>query len=66
MSRRTDLDHFYEMLEAIKEREEGYRRLRECTGRTGWPERGLYFSSRKEKLGRMTIRYAWCEWGPML
>jgi len=43
MSRKTDIDRFYEALEQIKQNEGGFRYLRGCTGSTGWPERGLYF-----------------------
>ncbi len=43
MSRKDDLDHFYEILQDLRERLGGYRPLRDCTGKSGWPERGVYF-----------------------
>ena len=43
MSKRSDIDRFYGLLNLAKEREGGYRLLRDCTARTGWPTRGLYF-----------------------
>lgn len=42
-NRLADLDRFYALLEELRERLGGYRRLAECTGKDGWPERGLYF-----------------------
>ena len=43
MSRRVDLNCLYEMLEDLQQRVRGFRRLHDCTGRSGWPERGVYF-----------------------
>jgi hypothetical protein len=43
MSRREDLNEFYEILGELRERVAGCRRLCECTGKSGWPERGVYF-----------------------
>lgn len=43
MSRHTDLDRFYVLLDRLRERLGGTRLLQACTGRTGWPERGQYF-----------------------
>ncbi len=43
MSRADDLNHFYHSLEQIRGQEGGYRFLRDSTGRSGWPKRGLYF-----------------------
>ena len=43
MSRREDLNKFYEILAELRERVGGCRRLHECTGKSGWPERGVYF-----------------------
>jgi len=38
-----DVDRFYQLLELLRERLSGMRRLSECTGRSDWPERGVYF-----------------------
>lgn len=38
-----DLIRFYEILDMLAERIGGPRILAECTGRMGWPERGVYF-----------------------
>lgn len=43
MSRRDDLNRFYEILNDLQEHIGGYRCLRDCTAKSGWPERGLYF-----------------------
>ena len=43
MSRSEDLNTFYELLGELRERVGGCRRLQECTGKSGWPERGVYF-----------------------
>lgn len=38
-----DLDRFYTLLSRLREQQGGYRYLRDCTARTGWPARGVYF-----------------------
>jgi hypothetical protein len=43
VSRRDDLSRFYEVLSALQKRIGGYRCLRDCTAKSGWPQRGLYF-----------------------
>jgi hypothetical protein len=43
MSRRKDLDTFYKHLRQLRDRVGGFRLLSNCTGKTGWPTRGLYF-----------------------
>jgi hypothetical protein len=43
MSRRVDLNCLYEILDDLRKRIGGCRRLRDCTGKSGWPERGVYF-----------------------
>lgn len=39
----NDLDHIYALLNRLHEQQGGYRYLRDCTSRTGWPARGVYF-----------------------
>jgi len=41
--RRQSLDRFYHLLDTLSEKLGGPRRLRDCSGRDGWPERGVYF-----------------------
>ncbi len=41
--RREDLDRFYHLLDVLSQRLGGPRLLRDCGGRDGWPERGVYF-----------------------
>ena len=41
--RGSDVDRFYQILDELAARLDGPRRLRECTGRSGCPPRGLYF-----------------------
>ena len=43
MSRQSDLDEFYRLLGELRSRLGGCRMLRDCTGKNGWPERGIYF-----------------------
>jgi hypothetical protein len=43
MSRRDDLDEFYRLLGELRQRVGGYRLLHDCHGKSGWPERGIYF-----------------------
>jgi hypothetical protein len=50
MNRRGDLDAFYALLAELRERVGGCRRLAECTGKSGWPERGIYFFFTKGEL----------------
>ena len=38
-----DLVHFYEIINSLSEKIGGPRILADCTGRMGWPERGVYF-----------------------
>ena len=41
--RRQHLARFYLLLDRLKERQGGARRLSDCTGRMHWPRRGIYF-----------------------
>ena len=41
--RTPELDHLYTLLSRLREQQCGYRHLRDCTARTGWPARGVYF-----------------------
>lgn len=43
MSRLDDVMRFYELLDLLSQRLGGPRRLACCSGRDGWPERGVYF-----------------------
>jgi hypothetical protein len=43
VSRLEDLDSFYRIIATLRERCPGFRRLKECTRKLGWPERGVYF-----------------------
>jgi hypothetical protein len=43
MTRRSDLDRLYELLDTLERHCGGRRRLADCSGRTGWPKRGVYF-----------------------
>ncbi|MCU1372531.1 MAG: hypothetical protein JWO77_3725 [Ilumatobacteraceae bacterium] len=48
----ADLDEFYALLGTLAERTGGPRRLSECGGRTGWPDRGVYFFFEPGELRR--------------
>lgn len=39
----SHLDRFYALMAALHDRVGGPRRLEQCSGRTGWPRRGVYF-----------------------
>ena len=41
--RAQDLTRFYELLTQLERKLGGARRLSECNGRMGWPQRGVYF-----------------------
>jgi hypothetical protein len=43
MNRTEDLNEFYGILGELLVRVGGCRRLSDCTGKSGWPERGVYF-----------------------
>jgi len=41
--RQKHLKRFYALLATLEERQGGARRLSDCSGRMGWPKRGIYF-----------------------
>ncbi len=41
--RKRHLQRFYELLSALEDQLGGARQLSDCTGYTGWPQRGIYF-----------------------
>jgi len=43
ISRRADLDRFYELIAELEVVCGGRRRLSDCNGQMGWPQRGVYF-----------------------
>src|SRR4051812_10489886 len=43
MSRLSDITAFYALLDRLERVVDGKRLLAYCTGRSGWPERGVYF-----------------------
>lgn len=43
MSRASDLDRLYDLLDRLESNVGGKRRLGECTGHMDWPDRGVYF-----------------------
>jgi hypothetical protein len=50
MNRRADLEALYAVLGELRQRLGGYRRLCDCTAKTGWPERGIYFFFTDDEL----------------
>ncbi|AZH26714.1 hypothetical protein [Haloplanus aerogenes] len=42
MARRDDLDRFYRLLDTLRQRVGGPRKLKNCTGYMDWPDRGVY------------------------
>jgi len=43
MSRRSDLDRLYNLLDRLEDTVGGKQRLKNCTGYMDWPDRGVYF-----------------------
>lgn len=43
VSRREDLDRFYRIIATLREKCQGFRCLKDCTRKSGWPARGVYF-----------------------
>jgi len=43
MSRRSDLDRLYDLLDRLEANVGGKQLLKDCTGYMDWPERGVYF-----------------------
>lgn len=43
ISHTDDLNRLYLLLDSLRERTGGYRYLKDCTARSGWPDRGVYF-----------------------
>ncbi|RQG98293.1 hypothetical protein [Natrarchaeobius oligotrophus] len=43
MSRRSDLDRLYDLLDQLEANVGGKQRLKDCTGYMDWPVRGVYF-----------------------
>ena len=43
MSRRDDLDQFYDLLDQLAANVNGTQELRDCDGYMDWPDRGVYF-----------------------
>jgi len=43
MSRRSDLDRLYDLLDRLEANVGGEQRLGDCTGYMDWPKRGVYF-----------------------
>jgi len=43
MSREADLNRFYLALDQLRQQKGGFRLLRDSTGKSGWPTKGIYF-----------------------
>jgi hypothetical protein len=43
VNRREDLDQLYGIIATLREKCQGFRCLKDCTQRSGWPGRGVYF-----------------------
>jgi len=43
VNRGEDLDRFYRIIATLREKCQGFRYLKECTRRSGWPGRGDYY-----------------------
>lgn len=49
-SRLANLQRFYQMCDALEQWVGGKRVLADCDGRTGWPDRGVYFFGEKGQV----------------
>ncbi|RQG98186.1 hypothetical protein [Natrarchaeobius oligotrophus] len=49
MSRHSDLDRLYDLLDQLEAKVGGKQRLKDCTGYMDWPERGVYFFFAKDE-----------------
>ena len=67
MGRHHDLMRFYQLIDRLEVRCGGKRTLNDCSGLTGWPLRGVYFSLRMARggVGQVTGR-VWSVWAHML
>ena len=54
MSKLEDIKEFYNLLNTLHEGLGGYRYLKECNGRSGWPDKGVYFFFEKEEERRQS------------
>jgi hypothetical protein len=52
MSRQTDTDRFYELMDVLSSSSGGARQLREATRSTGWPPQGVYFFFEQDEFRR--------------
>lgn len=60
MSRRKNIDHFYQIMEDLEEIVGGKRLLSQCDGAMDWPKRGVYFffeeGEVREHVGLRVVR----------
>jgi hypothetical protein len=58
VNRREDLDRFYRIIASLRERCQGFRCLKECTRKSGWPGLGVYFffENHEFREGGSTLR----------
>jgi hypothetical protein len=54
-TRLSDLRRFYGLLTDLESRLDGARKLRDCSGRDGWPTRGVYFFLENGELRNDTV-----------
>ena len=59
--RKNNLNRFYFLLDQLKSKLGGYRRIGDCRGIMGWPEQGVYFifnpdESRQQTAGLRVVR----------
>jgi hypothetical protein len=66
LNRRDDLNEFYRILSELRDRLGGYRLLDRSDSKSGWPERGVYFSSKTASFERTASRFALSGLGAML
>lgn len=58
MPRNEDISRFYQIIDDLEQRTGGKRYLKDCDGKMGWPQRGVYFFFEDGELrenGRMRL-----------
>ncbi|MFW6195974.1 MAG: hypothetical protein ACOC5D_01435 [Thermoplasmatota archaeon] len=58
MKRKKHVDRFYELLNKLEDKVNDKRKLKDCSGRMEWPERGVYFffSNEEWREGGSSLR----------
>ncbi|AUX10070.1 hypothetical protein AArcSl_2449 [Halalkaliarchaeum desulfuricum] len=64
MSRRSDLDRLYNLLDRLEANVGSKQRFKDCTGYMDWPERGVYFFFAEDETRNSTDQLRLTRIGP--